>query len=136
MSNYIEENDYYYTYGGKIIPPAEFKKYAIKASNEVKLRIFNKPITGYEEAIKSATCSVADILYSQSQKEQTLENIVNGTTQVVTSEKVGDYSKNYASTSASELLKSIENTSEKINEEIEKNLLFTGLLYSGVIDVR
>ena len=136
MSNYIDKDYYYLTFGGNLIPQEEFDKYAIKASNEVRTRIMNKPITGFETQVQNVTCFIADILYNQFLKKQTLENLMNGTTQIVSNEKVGDYSKSYSNVTASELSKEIENTTKLIDEEIQSALFFTGLLYLGVIDVR
>lgn len=136
MSNYIDYNYYSNTFKGTLIPQKEFEKYAIKASNEVRIRIMNKPITVFETQVQNVTCFIADILYNQYLKKQTLENLMNGTIQMVANEKVGDYSKSYSNVTASELSKEIENTTKLIDEEVQSALLFTGLLYSGVVDVR
>jgi len=136
MSNYIDYDYYSNTFKGTLIPQKEFEKYAIKASGEVRLRILNKSIKGFENEIQYATCSVADIIYNQELKKQRIESILNGTEKIVTSEKVGDYSRNISTVSITELMADYESTNKKIDEELNKILLFTGLLYSGVIDVR
>lgn len=136
MSNYIDENYYYNTYKGKQISQDKFKEFATKASNEVRIRIFNKPITGYENEVQTATCLVAEILYNQSLKKEKIESILFGTEKIVTSEKVGDYSRNISTVSVTDLQRDYDSTSEQIDKELEKVLLFTGLLYSGVVDVR
>lgn len=136
MSNYIDENYYYNTYKGKQISQDKFKEFATKASNEVRIRIFNKPITGYENEVQTATCLVAEILYNQSLKKEKIESILFGTEKIVTSEKVGDYSRNISTVSVTDLRRDYDSTSEQIDKELEKALLFTGLLYSGVVDVR
>ena len=136
MSNYIDENYYYNTYKGKQISQDKFKEFATKASNEVRIRIFNKPITGYENEVQIATCLVAEILYNQSLKKEKIESILFGTEKIVTSEKVGDYSRNISTVSVTDLQRDYDSTDEQIDKELEKALLFTGLLYSGVVDVR
>ena len=136
MSNYIDINYYYTTFGGKLIPQEEFEMYAIKASNEVRLRIMNRDISKYETEVKKATCSVADILYNQYLIKQKIQDVMLGTEKVISSEKVGDYSRNFSNVSVSELQKQCDNTADKINEELDKSLLFTGLLYTGIANVR
>ena len=126
MSNYIDYDYYSNTFKGTLIPQKEFEKYAIKASNEVRIRIMNKPITGFETQVQNVTCFIADILYNQYLKKQTLENLMNGTIQMVANEKVGDYSKSYSNITASELSKEIKNTTKLIDEEVQSALLFTG----------
>ena len=136
MSNYIDKNYYYTTFCGKLIPQEEFEKYATKASNEVRLRIMNRDISKHETEVKKATCSVADILYNQYLIKQKIQDIMLGTEKVISSEKVGDYSRNFSNVSVSELQKQCDNTKDKINEELDKSLLFTGLLYTGIANVR
>ena len=136
MSNYITEKDYYTTYKGSTIPEKEFEKYATKASNEVRLRIMNKPVIGFESEIKNVTCSIADIIFNQEHKKKMLETFITGTNQVVTSEKVGDYSRNLSGISISDLRSECESTNKKIDDEINSALFFTGLLYSGIVNVR
>lgn len=136
MNNYIDDNYYYDTFEGELIPQKEIDKYVALASREVRFRIFNKPITGYEIQVKNTTCRVAEILYNQSLKKERIDSILNGTEKIVTSEKVGDYSRNISAVSLADLEADYENTDNKITEEVEKELLFTGLLYSGVRDVR
>lgn len=138
MNNYIDDNYYYNTFYGELIPLEEIEKYVALANNEVRLRLFNRSVdkTKFEEIVKTTTCRVAEILYNQSLKEQRIENVLNGTNQIVTSEKVGDYSRNLSAVSLADLKADYGSTSQKIDEEVEKSLLFTGLLYSGVRDVR
>lgn len=134
MSSYINEDYYYSTYKGDLIPQIDFEKYAIKASNKVRNRILNRDISLFETEVKNATCSVADILYNQYLNLERLKNIANGTEKVISSEKVGDYSRNISNVSIDDLkkLSSNEYIDSLINEEIEDYLLSTGLLYCGV----
>ena len=136
MSNYIDSDYYYLTFKGTLIPQREFEEYATKASNEVRLKIMNKNISNYEAEVKNATCSVAEILYNQSQIKQKIQSIILGTEKVVSSEKVGDYSRNFSNVSVSELQKQCDSITQRINDELEKSLFFTGLLYTGVTNVR
>lgn len=136
MSNYIDYDYYSNTFKGTLIPQEEFEQYAIKASNEVRLRILNKSIKGFEKEVQNATCSIADMIYNQNLKKQKIESLLKGTDKIITSEKVGDYSRNISAVSLADLKTDYESTSKKIDEELNKSLLFTGLLYSGVIDVR
>ena len=136
MSNYINFDYYYLTFDGNKIPQNEFEKYATKASNEVRIRIMNKPIIGFENQVQNVTCLVAELLYNQTQIKQKMQNIISGTEKIITSEKVGDYSRNFSNVTLSELQKELDSTAYRISDEIEKSLLFTGLLYSGVVDVR
>lgn len=136
MSNYIDENYYYNTYKGKKISRDKFNEFATKASDEVRIRIFNKPIIGYEKEVQTATCLVAEILYNQSLKKAKMESILNGTEKLITSEKVGDYSRNISAVSLADLRKDCESIDKEIDNLVERKLLFTGLLYTGVRIVR
>lgn len=88
--------------------------------------------------MKDATCSVADILYNQYLNKDKIKSIINGSEKIITSEKVGDYSRNIQNVSSSELIAfaSEESVQKEISREIEKKLFFTGLLYGGVGIVR
>ena len=134
MNNYINYDYYIETYKGSLIPQDDFDKYAIKASGKVRNRIFNRDISLFEIEVKNATCSVADILYNQSLNQERIKNIANGTEKVISSEKVGDYSRNISNMSIDDLrkLSSNEYIDCLIEEEIEDYLLVTGLLYCGV----
>ena len=135
MSNYIDYDYYSNTFKGTLIPQKEFEMYATKASNEVRLRIMNRDISKHEIEVKKATCSVADILYNQYLIKQKIQDILLGTEKVISSEKVGDYSRNFSNVSVSELQKECDKTIDKINEELDQSLLFTGLLYTGIANV-
>lgn len=134
MNNYINYDYYKETFKGDLIPQEEFEKYAMKASSKVKNRIFNRDISLFESEVKNATCSVANILYNQYLKLKKLENIISGTEKIISSEKVGDYSRNISNVSIDDLKKisSNEYIDNLIEEELENYLLITGLLYCGV----
>lgn len=137
MNSYIDYNDYT-KFGGNLIPQEKFDKFAKGASYEVRLRIQNRDISNFENEVKDATCSVADILYNQFTEKEKIKNIVSGTEKVITSEKVGDYSRNISAITLNDLLSlsSNEETSKEINKIVEQQLLFTGLLYGGIDCVR
>ncbi len=138
MNNYINYDYYKETFNGDIIPQEDFEKYAMKASSRVRNKILNKDITLFETEVKNATCSVADILYNQYLTQERLKGIAVGTEKVISSEKVGDYSRNISNISIDDLkkLSSNEYVDKLIEEEIENYLLLTGLLYCGVSYVR
>ena len=138
MKSYIDEDYYYDVYEGDLIPQEKIEKFAKGASYEVKMRIHNKDISNFETEIRDVTCSIAEILYNQYLNKEKLKKIINGSEKIITSEKVGDYSRNIQNISSSELinLASDETIQKEINKEIEKQLLFTGLLYGGVNIVR
>lgn len=134
--NYVDYEYYIKTFvgDGKPIPQQEFEKYAIKASNKVRNRIFNKDISLFENEIKNVTCSIADILYNQYLNKKRLNNMLNGSELIISSEKVGDYSRNISNVSISDLERicSDEYIKSLIELELEDYLLATGLLYCGV----
>lgn len=134
MSNYIDYDYYINTFVGELIPDDKFEKYATLASNKVRNRILNKDITGFEIEIRNATCSVAEILYNQFLNKEKLNDILSGKEKIVTSEKVGDYSRNISNVSIEDLRKliSTENVDNEIENTIQDYLLLTGLLYSGI----
>lgn len=138
MNNYIDYDYYTNVYSGKLIPQESFEKFATRASGEVRLRIHNRPIAEFEDEVKSSTCSVAEILYKQSKIKEKIDNIINGVEVQITSEKVGDYSRNMSNVSFEELkvMSSNDMVNNEINQELETNLLYTGLLYAGIDYVR
>lgn len=129
MKTYTDYVFYKDTYKGNM-PEDDFDKLVIRASYEVQKNIFNRDITGYEDEVQLATCSVADIL----SKIETLENKKNTTISEnkVKSESVGDYSRTLESATISDIEVEISSQKEKIKEELRKYLLCTGLLYRGV----
>ncbi len=134
MNNYIDYDYYSNTFHGNVIPQEKFENFAIRASGRVRNRIFNRDISLFEKDVKNATCSVAEILYNQSLNKEKIVNITNGTVKVITSEKVGDYSRNISNPNISDLLQitSEEYINNLIEKEFENYLFYTGLLYSGV----
>ena len=134
--NYIDYQYYSVTFGGTLIPQTNFNKIATEASNIVRNAIMNKDITGFETQVKTATCLVAESVYNQTLKKNKINNVISGTDSIVTSEKVGDYSRTLANVSTSELESLIKDTSKEIDGILQDYLLMTGLLYNGVVNVR
>lgn len=131
MKKYTDYIYYKTIYMGNM-PENIFDKLLLRASNEIKNKIGNKEITGYEEEVKFTTCSVIDLLYKIEQVEQRKEKLISDN-KVVSSEQVEDLSRTYANiNNLKELEQEISNLTKKISKEIEKNLYYTGLLYRGV----
>lgn len=134
--NYIDYNYYSQTFGGTLIPQTNFLKIATQASAKVRNAIGNKDITGFETQVKTATCLVAECLYNQTLKKTKINSVISGSSSIITSEKVGDYSRTLSNVSTNELEELINNTDNEIDEILEDYLLMTGLLYNGVVNVR
>lgn len=130
--DYINYTYYHDTFGGNLIPQNKFDRYATEASNKVRVRIMNRDITGNETAVKNATCFVAEFLYNQEAKEDKIKSIIDGSGHILTSEKVGDYSRNFSSASISDIQAQLDRTDSEIDKILEENLLFTGLLNRGM----
>lgn len=134
MTKYTDYDFYKDTYKGNM-PESDFNKLVIRASYEVQKNIFNRDITGYEDEVQLATCSVADILYKIEQIEQNKSKLVSSAKEdrVIASESVADLSRTFANTTKiTDLDLEISNLKNKIIEEIRIYLLHTGLLYRGV----
>lgn len=134
MTQYTDYKFYKDTYKGDM-PETDFNKLVIRASYEVQKNILNKPITGFENEVQLATCSVADILLKIEQIEEKKSKLMSSAKEdkIVASESVGDLSRTFANTNkTSELDEEISNQKAKIKEEIRRYLLDTDLLYRGV----
>lgn len=134
MKTYTNYEFYKDTYKGNM-PKSDFDKLVIRASYEVQKNIFNRDITGYEDEVQLATCSVADILLKIEQLEQNKLKLASGAKEdkVIASESVADLSRTYANTTKlMDLDLEISNQKSKIIEAIRVYLLDTGLLYRGV----
>lgn len=129
MTNYTDYDFYIETYKGNM-PDEDFDRLITRASYEVRKNIFNRDITGYENEVQMATCSVVDVLFKVEQLENKKETIMSN--QALKSESVGDYSRTFDSASVNDIDTQISNQKEKIKEELRTYLLSTGLLYRGV----
>lgn len=129
MTKYTDYVFYKDTYKGNM-PELDFNRLVIRASAEVRRNIFNRDITGYEDEVQLATCSVADILLKIEQLEIKKDKTISDKT--LKSESVGDYSRTFDNSCVTDIEKEISNQEAKIIEEIRMYLLDTGLLYRGV----
>lgn len=136
----IVNYDYYInTYKGTEVSQEKFEKIEMKASSHIMNLIMNKDYTNwfgkdYSEQVKMATCSVIDILYDIEQKEGILYKMEQG--QNISSEKVGDYSRNFETINYKELQEKISNSKTSIIKEVNNYLWNTGLMNRGVSYVR
>ena len=66
--------------------------------------------------------------------KEKIQNVVNTSEKIISSEKVGDFQRNFSTVSIAYLisLASNSNVQKEIKAEIEKYLIFTGLLYGGM----
>lgn len=125
MKIYTDYTFYKDTYKGNM-PENDFDRLVIGASYEVQKNIFNRDITGYEDEVQLATCSVADILLKIETLEKKKDTIISEN--IVKSESVGDYSRTLESITLPDIEVQISNQEEKIKEVIRMYLLDTGLL--------
>ena len=118
MTSYADYTFYKDTYKGAVLDTASFDLYANKATAIIKLHTFGRVIeTNIPDEVKMCCCELAESIYSH-EKTKTGNGIA--------SEKVGDYSVSYTSTTESEALNRSKQT-----EIINNWLLMTGLLYRG-----
>lgn len=129
MKTYTDYAFYINTYKGDM-PDDDFDRLIIRASYEVRRNIFNRDITGYEDEVQMATCSIVDILLKIETLEKKIETMISENR--VKTESVGDYSRTFESDDIKDIETQISNQKEKIKEELRKYLLDTGLLYRGV----
>ena len=138
----IVDYDYYIdTYQGIEISEEEFEKLVIKASSHINNLIMNRDYTNwcgkdYTEQVKMATCSIIEILAEKQLAKQKIKGIIDGTNKNITSEKVGDYSRNFDAVSYKDLKEKTTNISNEIFEEASVYLGSTGLMNRGVCYVR
>lgn len=128
--NYVDFSFYIEEYKGSL-ERKDFERLVTRASLEIRNCILNKSIENYRKEVQMATCSVADILYKIEKIEERKSKLISSDSsdRILSSEKVADLSKNFANiTNIKELEEEISNQKNKIKEEIEKYLLFTGLL--------
>ncbi len=130
MKEYTNYEFYKNTYQGNM-SENDFDRLVIRASTEVRNTIMNRDISKHEDEVQLATCSVADILLKIEQIESKKSKLISSEKidKIIASESVADLSRTYANTTKlTDLDLEISNQQSKIREEIEKNLLFTGLL--------
>lgn len=132
MIQYTTYTFYINIYKGNM-PETDFNRLVTKASAEVCRNIFNRDITGYEDEVQMATCSVTDILLKIEKSEQRKDVLINSDTKIVSSQSVGDLHQTFANVNnLNDLNNEISNLKKEIGEKIRMYLLHTNLLYRGV----
>jgi hypothetical protein len=137
----VDYNYYMDTYQGIEISEEEFERAVIKASSHINNLIMNRDYTNwygkdYTEQVKMATCSIIEILAEKQLAKQKMKGIIDGTNKNITSEKVGDYSRNFDAVSYKDLREETTNINNKMFEEASTYLWSTGLMNRGVCYVR
>lgn len=128
MAAFIDLEYYINTYKGVAVPADSFYRYAERASTAVDFHTFERAsaiITAAEDAalidkIKMATCATADALYNAD-----LQASEGGG--AIASERVGDYSVNYAVSPDTALT-----ANAKVSNAMRVYLAYTGLLFRGL----
>ncbi len=122
-------------FGGSSIPESSFKKYAREASNRVNHYTFNKidedilDSDDYEELIKTATCQIAELIYSQ----DILKGKVLSDDKIIASETVGPHSVTYNNNRANQekRILSEKELDNKCYNICLRYLAHTNLMYRG-----
>lgn len=116
MSNYVDYNYYVNNYlqgREQVVPTTSFNFYSMKATTEIRNRIFDKPII-IDEDIKNCTCDLAEYFY----RDDTNTLTVSKTSQNgISSESVGEYSVTYATTKSEEY--SLTNREQNVKNIID-----------------
>jgi hypothetical protein len=124
MDAFVTRQYYETTYKGTSVPAIDFPALAIQASYEVDAVTFRRASATIKQVqslsliddIQMATCAVVDALY---QNNQQAANSFSG----ITSEKVGDYSRNFASASEATIAQK-----QMVYSAVERYLSMSGLL--------
>lgn len=129
---YVDYKFYSDTFKGTNIPKESFEKLAQEASRKINCftygRIKEDSIT---DGIKSATCSVADVLYEQKKLKSKIQD---ENQKEVSSETVGPHSKSYVNKTnlQSQLIKSERELNCSLHRICKEFLGDTGLMYPGI----
>ena len=116
MTNYADYAYYTDTYKGAVLDAASFPLYAQKATQLIKLHIFNRiKEDNIPDEAKMCCCELAEYLYKQDKYDTN-----------VASEKVGEYSVSFVAGQTAEDIKL-----SAIKGIIYNWLAMTGLLYRG-----
>lgn len=131
--------DYEYytnTFKGDLVPQDKFDKLSQISELEVMASILDKDYTGFETNVKNAICEIIEVFYNQELIKEKYMGTITGSESVITSEKVGDYSRNFGNASSKDLQdilkKEEQEANTKIGDILRRNLLLTGLLYCGI----
>ena len=132
----IIDYEYYSSHGGAKIPQNEFDKYSTIASNIITNQIMNRDYTLYVGSVKNTAMQVVDLVYDKETLKTYERSSVIGASQMVSSEKVGDYSKTYATFGTNDISNVLLSYDKEIDSVIHDNLFFTGLLNKAVGVIR
>ena len=129
MSNYVDYSYYENNYlQGReaVIPSTSFNFYGMKATNEIRSRIFNVVIV-IDEDVKNCACEIAEFLYEEDMAQRSVGKVNE---KGVSSESVGEYSVSYANTKSEEY--SLNNREVKITTIMRNWLGNKGWMNRGV----
>lgn len=130
--SYVDYKFYKENFNGISIPKDAFDKLAQEASRKLNYFTFNRiQKDSITDEIKSAACSVADVLYEQ---EQLKSKIQDETQKEVSSKTVGPCSESYVNKSnlQSQLIKSERELNQTLYQICKEHLIQTGLMYPGI----
>ena len=133
----VDYSYYHDTYKGNLVPETSFDKFSLKAQQKVMMRILGRDFSDHVLNVKNAICEIIEIYYNQKLNKDKMNDLTINNNSIITSEKVGDYSRSYGNVNLQEL-KSVtgeEYIESEINDSLERNLLLTGLLFQGIIGV-
>ena len=116
MTAYADFTFYRDDFLGEKIPEDKFSQYALRASERIDELTFNrlKNAEDIPEEVKSACCAAAEMLYISDCASEKSEKGIS-------SEKVGEYSVNYASASG-------QASGRNVSAAVRRYLLHTGLM--------
>ena len=133
----VDYSYYHDTYKGNLVPETSFDRFSLKAQQKVMMRILGRDFSDHVLNVKNAICEIIEIYYNQKLNKDKMNDLTINNNSIITSEKVGDYSRSYGNVNLQEL-KSVtgeEYIESEINDSLERNLLLTGLLFQGIIGV-
>jgi len=131
LTEVVNYEYYYKTYGGSSIPEPSFKKLSIEATNKVNYYTRNRITTDIiDDNIRNTTCEIIELIYSQNILK---EKIINNDKEKA-SETVGPHSVSYINKSSIQEKHIL--SSDELNKECYKiccmHLVNTGLMYRGI----
>ena len=129
MSNYVDYSYYENNYlQGReaVIPSTSFNFYGMKATNEIRNRIFNVVIV-IDEDVKNCACGIAEFLYEEDMAQRSISKVNE---KGIASESVGEYSISYANTKSEDY--SLKNREVKITTIMRNWLGNKGWMNRGV----
>lgn len=131
---YVDYKYYTEQFFGNLIPESEFNKKALEASSKVNYNtVGNINNNNISTQVKNATCSIAELLYSQEQLKVSITNVDKKT---IASETVGPRSITYLNNNAeiSKQILSDSDLNKKIRNICHEYLDDTFLMYRGIYE--